>query len=118
MKEWEVPQIPEWGEANKPKAIEFLQLLDKELATRQFAAGDDYSIADITGMIAVDFMKPARIPLPEEFAQRETLVHGAAGAPERQCLRPHLGARSRAPDRKNPRLPHLPRYATRQTNAA
>jgi glutathione S-transferase len=67
MKEWEVPQIPEWGEANKPKAIEFLQLLDKELSTRRFAAGDDYSIADITGMIAVDFMKPARIPLPEEF---------------------------------------------------
>lgn len=68
MKEWEVPQIPEWGEANKPKAIEFLQLLDKELSTRQFAAGDDYSIADITGMIAIDFMRPARIPLPEEFS--------------------------------------------------
>ena len=24
MKEWEIPQVPEWGEANKPKAIEFL----------------------------------------------------------------------------------------------
>ncbi|WP_217570862.1 glutathione S-transferase [Mesorhizobium sp. GbtcB19] len=66
MKEWEVPQIPEWGEANKPKAIEFLYLLDKELAGREFAAGDDYSVADITGMIAIDFMKPARIKVPEE----------------------------------------------------
>ena len=28
MKEWEVPQMPEWGEANKPKALEFLDLLD------------------------------------------------------------------------------------------
>ena len=67
MKEWEVPQIPEWGEANKPKAIEFLHLLDNELACREFAAGDAYSIADITGMIAVDFMKPARIQVPEEL---------------------------------------------------
>ncbi|RUW18308.1 glutathione S-transferase [Mesorhizobium sp. M4B.F.Ca.ET.215.01.1.1] len=66
MKEWEVPQVPEWGEANKPKAIEFLKLLDAELAQREFAAGDSYSIADITGLIAIDFMKPARIRVPEE----------------------------------------------------
>lgn len=66
MKEWEVPQIPEWGEANKPKALEFLKILDGELADREFAAGDAYSIADITGMIAVDFMKPARLNVPEE----------------------------------------------------
>lgn len=67
MKEWEVPQVPEWGEANKPRALEFLRILDRELADRPYAAGDDFSIADITGMIAVDFMKPARIPLPEEL---------------------------------------------------
>lgn len=68
MVEWEVPQVAEWGEANKPKALDFLALLDRELAGREFAAGDDYSIADITGLIAVDFMKPARIAMPEEFA--------------------------------------------------
>ncbi|MHA6642354.1 glutathione S-transferase [Mesorhizobium sp. A623] len=66
MKEWEIPQIPEWGEANKPKAIEFLEFLDGELAERAFIAGDTYSIADITGLIAVDFMKPARIQMPPE----------------------------------------------------
>jgi len=66
MKEWEIPQIPEWGKANKPKAVEFLKLLDAELAGREFAAGDSYSIADITGLIAIDFMKPARIKVPED----------------------------------------------------
>ncbi|AZN99844.1 glutathione S-transferase [Mesorhizobium sp. M9A.F.Ca.ET.002.03.1.2] len=68
MREWEVPQIPEWGEANKPKAVGFLKLLDEELADREFVAGDAYSIADITGLIAIDFMKPARIKVPEDCA--------------------------------------------------
>ncbi|RWG47321.1 MAG: glutathione S-transferase [Mesorhizobium sp.] len=68
MKEWEVPQIPEWGEANKPKAVGFLKLLDDELANREFVAGDAYSIADVTGLVAIDFMKPARIKVPEDCA--------------------------------------------------
>jgi len=68
MKQWEVPQVAEWGEANKAKAVAFLRLFDHELAGREFAAGDRYSIADITGMIAFDFMKPARIAMPEDCA--------------------------------------------------
>ena len=68
MKEWEVPQVAEWGEANKPKALEFLVLLDAELALREFVAGDEFSIADITGLVAIDFMKPARITIPDELA--------------------------------------------------
>jgi glutathione S-transferase len=65
MQDWERPQIPEWGEANKAKAIDFLALMDKELTTREFACGDYYSIADITGLVALDFMKLARIAVPE-----------------------------------------------------
>ena len=67
MKGWEVPQIPEWGEANKEKALWFLRLLDDTLCDRPFVAGESFSVADITGMISIDFMKPARIALPEEL---------------------------------------------------
>jgi glutathione S-transferase len=67
MKEWEVPQLPEWGEVSKARALEFLVLLDAELALREFAAGDEFSIADITGLVAMDFMKPARIAVPPDF---------------------------------------------------
>lgn len=66
MKEWEVPQVPEWGEANRPRAVAFMRILDEHLAKHEFAAGDAFSIADITGLIALDFMKPARITIPED----------------------------------------------------
>jgi glutathione S-transferase len=68
MKGWEEPQIAEWGEANKPKALAFIELLDRELASREFAATDTFSIPDILGMISIDFMKPARIEVPEGLA--------------------------------------------------
>ena len=34
MAGWEVPQVPAWGEANKPKVLDFLRFLDGELAAR------------------------------------------------------------------------------------
>ena len=65
MAHLEVPQVAAWGEANKPRALETLSILDSELSGRRFIAGNDYSVADITALIAIDFMKPARIPRPE-----------------------------------------------------
>jgi glutathione S-transferase len=67
MKEMEVPQIPAWAEANKPRVLEFIAILDGELKNRRFIAGDRYTVADITGLVAVDFMKPAKLSVPDEF---------------------------------------------------
>ena len=61
MAHLEVPQVKEWGEANKPKALEVLAFLDQELSKRPYIAGDDYSVADITALVAIDFMRVARI---------------------------------------------------------
>ncbi|HMJ29913.1 MAG TPA: glutathione S-transferase [Xanthobacteraceae bacterium] len=68
MKELEVPQVPAWAEANRPRVTAFLELLDGELAKREFIAGDRFSIADITALCTVDFMKPARLTVPEGAA--------------------------------------------------
>ncbi|HEU4986705.1 MAG TPA: glutathione binding-like protein, partial [Rhizobiaceae bacterium] len=61
--------------------VEFMRLLDKELADREFIAGDDYSIADITTLITVDFMKPARIEMPQDLAHLMRWYHTVAGRP-------------------------------------
>jgi glutathione S-transferase len=68
MKELEVPQVPAWAEANRPRVTAFLELLDGELAKREFIAGDRFSVADITALCTVDFMKPARLTVPEGAA--------------------------------------------------
>jgi glutathione S-transferase len=65
MAQLEVPQVAAWGEANKPRAVGVLQFMDDELGKRRYLAGADYSVADITALVAMDFMKPARIPRPE-----------------------------------------------------
>lgn len=64
MSHLEVPQVTAWGEANKDKARSLLVILDDALKDRPFIAGEDYSIADITALVAIDFMKPARIDMP------------------------------------------------------
>jgi glutathione S-transferase len=61
------PQVPEWGEANKPRVTAFLQFLDGELKNWPYVAGKDFTIADITAMIAVDFMRVSKLPVPESL---------------------------------------------------
>jgi len=57
----------ELSETSRPKVLKTLTWINDELATRCFIAGDAFSIADITGMIALDFCKPARIEIPSEL---------------------------------------------------
>lgn len=64
MKDWEVPQITAFGEANRPKALKMMEYLNDELGDRSFIAGPRFTIADITAMMAMDMLKPARIEKP------------------------------------------------------
>jgi len=66
MKELEVPQVADWAEANRPRIGEFLRILDAELKDRPFVAGDRFSVADITTLCAIDFMRPIRMPVPDD----------------------------------------------------
>src|ERR1700723_1829300 len=47
------PQVPDWGEANKPLVFEFLQFLDSELKNRPYIAVRDFTIADKAALTAV-----------------------------------------------------------------
>lgn len=59
-------QVPEWGEANKPRVSAALKWLDKHLGESEFMAGARYSVADITALVAIDFMRAIKMPIPED----------------------------------------------------
>jgi glutathione S-transferase len=68
MEKYEMPQVAAWGEANRQKAIDGMHIVDAQLAGRDFICGPHISVADITAMIALDFIKPAKITIPDDLA--------------------------------------------------
>lgn len=60
-------QAPEWAEINRPRVIDHLKLLDAQLARHTYVAGENYSVADITALVAVDFMRITKTAIPEEL---------------------------------------------------
>jgi glutathione S-transferase len=44
-----------------------LRFLDGELKNRAYVAGAQYTVADITAMVAVDFMRASKLAVPEEL---------------------------------------------------
>lgn len=67
MRELEVPQVPDWGEANKSKILSFLNILERQLCHDEFVVGDTYSIADITALVGMDSLKLAKVRVPDEL---------------------------------------------------
>lgn len=61
----ESPQCAEWAEVNRPRVVAALDWLEGVLAKTPYVAGDRFTIADITALVAVEFMRAIKQPLPE-----------------------------------------------------
>jgi glutathione S-transferase len=79
MAEMERPQIPDWAAANRPRALRAMSIVDETLRDRPFIAGERFTVADITGLVALDFAKSARIAIPPELVHLNRW-HGALKA--------------------------------------
>ena len=60
-------QVPEYGEVCRQKAHKTMQWFNEELASREFLAGDHYTIADISAQVGIILGKVAKIRIPEEL---------------------------------------------------
>jgi glutathione S-transferase len=69
-------QIPDWAELNRGRALRAMTVVDEALLGSPFIAGDRFGIA--MGLVALDFIRPARINIPEHLVHlrrwRETLA--------------------------------------------
>jgi glutathione S-transferase len=75
------PQVPAWGEANKSRIEDFLKFLDGELKQRPFVAGKDFTVADITALVAVDFMRVSKLAVPETLGNVRRWHEAVSGRP-------------------------------------
>jgi len=60
-----IRQVPAFAEVCRERAMFTLDLLDKELTTREFIAGDALTMADITAWCAIDFAKVVKFRLDD-----------------------------------------------------
>jgi glutathione S-transferase len=81
MASLEVPQVPAWGEANRARILQHLELLDRELAAREFVAGGRFTIADITAFVAVDFLRPIKFERPASLTHLDRWYRAVAARP-------------------------------------
>ena len=60
------PQIPELAQRGAARVRHFFGTLDTQLASHAFVAGDAFSIADITAVVAVDFARVVKVKPDEQ----------------------------------------------------
>jgi glutathione S-transferase len=73
------PQIPALVERGKRTMDRFMHYLNDHLADSAFLAGEQFSIADITAFIAVEFSQRADYAVPEDCTHVQRW-HGEIGA--------------------------------------
>lgn len=74
-------QIEAWGKLNQGRVEKTMAWLDEELKNREFIAGDQFTIADITALTAMQFLKPARVSLNEHHTNLIRWFEAVAARP-------------------------------------
>ncbi|HMN51308.1 MAG: glutathione S-transferase [Xanthobacteraceae bacterium] len=67
MAQREKPQVPDWATACRDKAADFVGFLDSELGKREYVAGNRFTVADITALCTVDFMRVIKLSITPEM---------------------------------------------------
>ena len=75
------PQIPELAERGRQRVEQFLHRIDGQLENNEFLAGANFSIADISALVVVDFSAWIKLPIPESAANTRRWYESVAGRP-------------------------------------
>jgi glutathione S-transferase len=76
-----IPQVPEYGEVCRDAAVKSYAWLDRELASREFVAGERFTIADITALVAIDFGRISNIRIAPEQKNLERWYAAVSSRP-------------------------------------
>ncbi|MEL6196733.1 MAG: glutathione S-transferase [Pseudomonadota bacterium] len=62
-------QVAEWGEINRGRIRGHLEALEARLTGRDWIAADRPTVADVTALVAVEFLRIIKYPLPEDLPE-------------------------------------------------
>jgi glutathione S-transferase len=75
-------QIPALVERSKARVLNFYADFDARLAGVPFMAGDEFSVADITAVVTIDFAtRAAGLPVPDEHTALKRWYHSVSARP-------------------------------------
>ena len=74
-------QIPELAERGRTRVENFFNAMDARLATREFVAGDRFTMADISTLVLTDFAGWAKLKVPDEAANLRRWYAAASARP-------------------------------------
>lgn len=67
-----IQRYADFGEYSRGRALSGMDWLDREIAGRDYIAGDAYSMADIVTLTILDFSAFIGLPVPDECARLKT----------------------------------------------
>lgn len=77
----EATQLPQVAEYNRVSAEKFMKSLDRRLGDNEFVAGERFSIADIVGVVGLEFARLIRYRPPEELTHLARWLETCKGRP-------------------------------------
>lgn len=75
------PQIPALADRGANQLKRFFAMIEARLAVSEWLAGDRYTVADITGLVTIDFAKWVKVRIPEENAATSRWYEAASSRP-------------------------------------
>ena len=74
-------QIPALAERGRARVKRFFETMEAELADRPFVCGGEYSIADITTLVTIDFAKWIKLAIPDGSVHLRRWYEAVAARP-------------------------------------
>jgi glutathione S-transferase len=75
-----IEQVPAWGEQQGREAAKMMDWFETQLEGKKFAAGDNFSIADITALCAFDFARVIRLKIDPDKHKNLARWHAEVSA--------------------------------------
>ena len=78
-------QIPELVDRGRARALQFIEWLDGSLQAHEFVAGDDFTVADISAFVTIEFAKWIKLEPSAEYRNLHRWLEAVGNRDSAKC---------------------------------